>query len=59
MDLYQEYVESFPIPETNYRSGTNGGTNGLNLTLPRSQHNSGVSFMYFNATTLIDSLATD
>ena len=47
--LAKKCLESFPIPETNERNGSGGGTNCGNFTFPPAQHNPGDSPLYFNA----------
>jgi len=43
-------MESVPIPETNeYNGSGDGGSNGINFTLPFAQHNPLASFLYFKA----------
>lgn len=56
-------TKSGPFLETNECSGSDGGTNGINLTWPLMQHNPGTSFLKLNVfqyghTTFIGPIAT-
>jgi len=46
--LAKKRLESFPIPETNYRNGSGDGINCGNFTFPQAQHNPVNTSLYFN-----------
>ena len=47
--LAKKCLESLPIPETNDRNGSDGGTNCDNFTFQPAQHNPVDLSLYFNA----------
>jgi len=49
LDMSKKMLESVPFPETIECSGSGGGINGINFTLPLEQHNPGDSFLNLNA----------
>jgi len=50
LDMSQMMFRIKPFSLTNECSrGSGGGTNGINLTLPLEQYNSGASFLNLNA----------